>query len=183
MTTHSPEDVTQLLIAWRNGDKAALDKLMEVVYDDLHRRASYFMRHERRDHTLQTSALVNEAYMRLVTYKDIEWQNRAQFFGVAARAMRRVLVDHARKRLSGKRGGDLRKVTIDQAADLALMRDGDLIALDDALKELAALSPLKCQIVELRFYGGLTDEDIAEVLDVSTATVYREMKSAKAWLL
>ena len=145
--------------------------------------ANYYMRNERKGHTLQTSALVNEAYLRLVDHENIEWQNRSHFFGLAAQAMRRILVDHARSRNYQKRGGAAQQVSLDEAATLAEDRATELIALDDALQELAKLDPRKSQIVEMRYFGGLTGEEVSEALGISTATVSRDWETAKAWLL
>jgi RNA polymerase sigma-70 factor (ECF subfamily) len=175
-------EVTQLLLDWGNGDKAALDKLVPVVYQELRRLAGYYMRRERPGHTLQTSALVNEAYMRLVDYKQMRWQSRAHFFAVAAQAMRRILVEHARKRHFAKRGGGAVQVSFDEAATVSAKQAADLIALDDALTSLEAIDPRKSRIVELRYIGGLNIEETAEVLDISPATVQREWRAAKAWL-
>jgi RNA polymerase sigma-70 factor (ECF subfamily) len=175
-------EVTQLLLDWGNGDKAALDKLVPVVYQELRRLAGYYMRRERPGHTLQTSALVNEAYMRLVDYKQMRWQSRAHFFAVAAQAMRRILVEHARKRHFAKRGGGAVQVSLDEAATVSEKQAADLIALDDALTSLEAIDPRKSRIVELRYIGGLNIEETAEVLGISPATVQREWRAAKAWL-
>lgn len=180
--TSSPSEVTRMLLDWSNGDKAALDKLVPVVYEELRRLASYYMRRERPGHTLQTSALVNEAYMRLVDYRQMQWQSRAHFFAVAAQAMRRVLVDHARKQRFAKRGGGAVKVSLDESLAVSQKQAADLIALDDALTGLEAIDARKCRIVELRFIGGLNIEETAEVLDISPATVQREWRAAKAWL-
>jgi RNA polymerase sigma factor (TIGR02999 family) len=174
--------VTQLLLEWGNGDKAALDKLVPVVYQELRRLARHYMRRERPGHTLQTSALVNEAYMRLVDYKHVRWESRAHFFAVAAQAMRRILVEHARKRHFAKRGGGAIRVSFDEAAMVSEKQAAELIALDDALTSLEAIDPRKSRIVELRYIGGLNIEETAEVLDISPATVQREWRSAKAWL-
>ena len=179
----APPNVTQLLLDWRNGDAAALDRLMPLVYDELGRIASRFLRNERQAHTLQTGALVNEAYLRLVDHENIEWQNRAHFFGVAAQAMRRVLVDHARSRNYAKRGGAAIQVSLDQAADVTGERAAELIALDDALQELAKIDPRKSRVVELRYFGGLSVEETAEALGISTITVTRDWNTAKAWLM
>jgi RNA polymerase sigma-70 factor, ECF subfamily len=178
-----PEQVTQLLARWREGDRGALDELMQLVYEELRRMADRYMRDERRGHTLQTSALVNEAYLRLVGHEDIQWQNRAHFFGVAAQAMRRVLVDHARRRGGQKRGGGARKVSLDEAAEAASGQGAEIVALDEALQELARLDPRKARIVELRYFGGLAVEETAEVLGVGHATVTRDWNMARAWLL
>lgn len=175
-------EVTQLLLDWGNGDKAALDELVPVVYQELRRLAGYYMRRERPGHTLQTSALVNEAYMRLVDYRQMRWQSRAHFFAVAAQAMRRILVEHARKRHFAKRGGGAVQVSLDEAATVSEKQAADLIALDDALTSLEAIDPRKSRIVELRYIGGLNIEETAEALGISPATVQREWRSAKAWL-
>jgi RNA polymerase sigma factor (TIGR02999 family) len=180
--TGSQTDVTQLLLDWGNGDTAALNKLVPVVYQELRRLASYYLRRERPGHTLQTSALVNEAYIRLVDYKRMRWQNRAHFFAVAAQAMRRILVEHARKRNFAKRGGGAVRVSLDEAETVSQKQATDLIALDDALASLEEIDPRKSRIVELRYIAGLNIEETAEVLSVSTATVEREWRSAKAWL-
>lgn len=180
--TLSQNQVTQLLLDWGNGDRAALDKLVPVVYQELRRLAAYYMRRERPGHTLQTSALVNEAYMRLVDYSQMRWQSRAHFFAVAAQAMRRILVEHARKRHFAKRGGGAVKVSFDEAAIVSQEQAADLVALDDALTSLEAMDERKARIVELRYIGGLNIEETAEVLAISPATVQREWRAAKAWL-
>ena len=174
--------VTQLLIDWGNGDKSALDQLIPLVYGELRRLARYYMRRERAGGTLQTTALANEAYMRLIDQKNVRWQNRAHFFGIASQLMRRILIDQARKRHNAKRGGDLRKVPLDEAAVVSQGRAADLIALDEALTSLEAIDERKSRVVELRFFGGLNIEETAEVLSVSPATVQREWSMAKAWL-
>lgn len=179
----SSQNITKLLIDWRNGDQEALDRLMPLVYEELRRMANHYMRNERQGHTLQTSALVNEAYLRLVDHENIEWQNRSHFFGLAAQAMRRILVDHARSRNYQKRGGAVQQVSLDEAATLAEERAAELIALDEALQELAKLDPRKSRIVEMRYFGGLSGEETAEALGISTATVSRDWETAKAWLL
>ena len=181
--TSSSGTVTQLLIRWRNGDRGALDALVPLVYRDLHRLARHYMRRQSPGHSLQTSALINEAYLRLIDYRNMPWQNRAHFCAVAAQAMRRILVDHARSRRAGKRGGFAHAVSLDEAAVVAMEQAAELIALDDALRDLAAISPRKSQIVELRYFGGLSVEETAEVLEVSTGTVVREWRSAKRLLL
>ncbi len=180
--TPSPPEVTQLLFAWGNGDQAARDQLMPLVYDELHRLAHQHMNRERPGHTLQTSALVNEAFLRLVDQREVHWQNRAHFFGIAAQMMRRILVDYARTHRAEKRGGGWDKLVFDEAIAPAAERSIDLVALDEALKDLLAFDPRQSQIVELRFFGGLTNEEIGEVLDVSPRTVKREWRMAKAWL-
>ena len=180
--TPSPEDVSRLLVAWGNGDEAARDELMPLVYGELHRLAHQYMNRERPGHTLQTSALVNEAFVKLVDQKDVHWQNRAHFFGIAAQSMRRILVDHARSRHYAKRGGDARQVSLDEVAIVSPERAAEVVALDDALNGLEEIDPRKSQIVELRFFGGLTIEETAEVLKVSPGTVMRDWTLAKAWL-
>ncbi len=179
----SSKSVTQLLINWRDGDETALDKLFPLVYKELRRLAHHYMRRERRDHTLQTSALVNEAYIRLVDHKGMRWQNRAHFYGVAAQAMRRILVDHARSRNYAKRGGAAQMVELDEAATVAEKQAAELVALDDAMTGLAAIDPRKSRVVEMRYFGGMSVEETAEALGVSTVTVMRDWTSAKAWLL
>jgi RNA polymerase sigma-70 factor (ECF subfamily) len=182
MTTPAPEEVSQLLQEWSNGDQAALDKVMPVVYQELRRLAHHYMQKERVDHTLQTTALVNEAYMRLVDYKRMRWQSRAHFFAVAAQVMRRILVENARSRNFAKRGGGTQKVSLDETAVVSTGRSAEVIAVDEALTELESWDPRKGKIVELRFFGGLSIEETAEVLKVSPTTVQREWRSAKAWL-
>ena len=179
----SSHRVTELLVRWRGGDGRALDELMPLVYDELRRLAAHYMRGERPGHTLQTSALVNEAYLRLAGHREMQWQNRAHFFAVAAQAMRRILVDHARRRGGRKRGGGGHKVDLDEALIVSDERAAEVVALDDALARLAEIAPRKSQLVELRFFGGLTIEEAAEVLGVSPGTVMREWTFTKAWLL
>ena len=179
----SSETITDLLVQWREGDEAALDRLIPLVYKELRRMASYYMRRRRPGDTLQTSALINEAYLRLAEHKNMRWQNRAHFFAVAAQAMRRILVDHARTRNAAKREGGTFKVSLDEAADVGQQRGAELIALDDALKELALFDARKSRIVELRYFGGLSVEETAQVLEVSPVTVKREWRAAKLWLL
>ena len=180
--TPSPDGVTQLLIAWGNGDQSARDQLMPLVYEELHRLAHRQIRKERRGHTLQTSALVNEAFVRLVNQKNVQWQGRAHFFAIAAQMMRRILVDYARQRLYAKRGGDALQVTLDEDLIVSDQRSAEVIALDDALNELATIDDRKRKVVELRFFGGLSIEETAEVLAVSPGTVMRDWTLAKAWL-
>ncbi|HXC70301.1 MAG TPA: sigma-70 family RNA polymerase sigma factor [Pyrinomonadaceae bacterium] len=175
-------ELTQLLIDWSNGDRAALDKLMPLIDEELRRLAHRYMTRERAGHTLQTTALVNEAFLRLVNRKNLQWQNRAHFFGIAAQLMRTILVDHARSHASAKRGGGARKLELDEAMVISQQKAAEVIALDDALKQLALLDPQQSRIVELRFFGGLTVEEAAEVLQVSPATIKREWSTAKAWL-
>ncbi|SRR6266404_2129399 len=181
MAAPSPKEVTRLLVDWGNGDQAALDELIPLVYDELRRLAGRYMRRESEGHTLQTSALVNEAYLRLVDQQNVKWQNRAHFFGVAAQLMRRILVDHARSRSRAKRGGGVQMVPLAEQAVIS-QELADVIALDDALKNLAEMDPRKSQIVEMKFFGGLTTEEVAEVLNVTSRTVEREWRKAKAWL-
>ena len=177
------EAVTQLLIDWSNGDQAALDRLMPVVYDELRRLASNYLRRERAGHTLQPTALVNEAYLRLVDQRKAKWQNRAQFFGVAAQLMRRILVDHARVRQAQKRGGsDQQQISLSHADRIAEHPEIDLLALHEALNQLAVIDPQQARVVELKFFGGLTIEETAEVIGISHATVERDWTMARAWL-
>ncbi|HYX31175.1 MAG TPA: sigma-70 family RNA polymerase sigma factor [Pyrinomonadaceae bacterium] len=176
------ENVTGLLIAWSNGDESAYEKLAPLVHAELHRLAHRYMSRERDGHTLQTTALVNEAYLRLVDQKQTRWQNRAQFFGICAELMRRILVDYARQQKYQKRGGGARKISLDEAAELSEEKTTDLILLDDALKELAAFDPRKARVVELRFFGGLSNDEVAEVMGVHANTVSRDWNAAKAWL-
>ena len=182
MTTLSQKEITGLLLDWGKGDGAAFNQLIPLVYQELRRMAHQYMRHERAGNTLQTTALINEAYLRLVDYKNMRWQDRAHFFAVAAQVMRRILVERARSRQCEKRGGAAQKVSLDEAADLAIEHAPDLIALDDALTKLATVAPRKVKIVELRYFGGLNLEETAEVLGVSSPTVQREWRAAKAWL-
>ena len=183
MKPRSPGDITELLLAWRRGDEDALSSLTPLVYDELHRLARVYMARERPDHPLQATELVNEAYLRLTDSSRVQWQNRAHFLAVAAQLMRRVLVDFARDRLSQKRGGDWRQVTLVEGLLLGGGPNVDLIALDEALRRLGALDPRKVQVVEMRFFGGLSLEDAAEVLGVSPDTIGRDWNAAKAWLL
>jgi RNA polymerase sigma factor (TIGR02999 family) len=171
-----------MLIDWSGGDREASARLMPLVYEELRRLARQYLQRERPDHTLQATGLVHEAYLRLVDQSTTTWQNRAHFFGVAAQVMRRVLVDYARTHRAEKRGGGWDKLAFDEAFAPSAERSVDLVALDDALKDLLALDPQQSQIVELRFFGGLTNEEIAEVLDISPRTVKREWRIAKAWL-
>lgn len=182
MTKPAPEEVSQLLRDWSDGDRSALDKVMPVVYQELRRLARHHMRNERAGHTLQTTALVNEAYLRLADYRSMRWQSRAHFFAGAAQVMRRILVEHARSRNFAKRGGGAQKVSLDEAAVVSAGRSAEVIAVDEALIELESWDPRKSRIVELRFFGGLSIEETAEVLKVSPTTVQREWRSAKAWL-
>ena len=182
--TASQEDITQLLLAWGAGDAAALDELMPIVYAELRKLARSYMRNQRADHTLQTTALVNEAYLRLIDSSRVKWQNRTHFFAISAQLMRRVLVDFARQRGSQKRGGEVQKIELDEAL-VVVADDGqktDLVALDEALKVLAEMNPRQSQTVELRYFGGLSEEEIAEHLGVSVRTVRRDWSVARAWL-
>ncbi|HSE98299.1 MAG TPA: sigma-70 family RNA polymerase sigma factor [Blastocatellia bacterium] len=183
MTSQNPTDVTQLLIAWNRGDRSALDKLIPLVYEELRRTAKRYMRRERPGQTLQTTALVNEVYMRLIDAHNVRWQDRAHFFAISAQLMRRILVDQARRRQQLKRGGDLQQVTLDEALIVIEQRNLDLVALDDALNALASLDHRQSQVVEMRFFGGLSEEEIAQVLSVSPRTVRSDWSMAKAWLL
>ena len=180
--TQTPENVTQLLIGWSKGDKEALDKLLPLVYNELHRQAAAYLRRERAGHTLQTTALIHEAYVRLVDQKNVHWQNRAHFFGIAAQLMRRILVDHARTKKRVKRGGSDIRVSLSEVTIKASARDLDIVALDEALERLALIDEQQSRIVELRFFSGLTVEETAEVLGISPATVKRDWSMAKAWL-
>jgi RNA polymerase sigma factor (TIGR02999 family) len=183
MATDSQKQISQLLLDWGAGDKVAFDALMPLVYEELRRLARHYMRRERQGHTLQTSALVNEAYLRLIDYKRMRWQDRAHFFAVAAQAMRRILVEHARSHSRDKRGGGAaRKVSLDEAALLADEQAAEMIALDEALTNLAAFDPRKSHIVELRYFGGLSIEETAEALGISPVTVKRDWNTAKLWL-
>ena len=175
------EDVSKLLRAWSEGNQGALDQLTPIVYEELRRLARRYMRGERSGHSLQTTALVNEAYTRLVDYKRMQWQDRAHFFAVSAQLMRRILVEHARRH-NLKRGGGIQHVPLDEAAVVGSDDDTDMVALDDALSTLARIDARKVQVVELRFFGGLSVEEIAEVLKVSPVTVKRDWRSARTWL-
>jgi RNA polymerase sigma factor (TIGR02999 family) len=183
MTGNSPNEVTRLLRVWGQGDATALEKLVPLVYDELHRLAHIYLMRERPGHTLQSSALVNEAYLRLVDARDIDWQNRAHFFAISANVMRRILVEFARFRGSGKRGGKAVRVEFDEGLVPLPERREELVALDDALNALAAIDPREARVVELRFFGGLNAEETAEVMEVSSKTVLRDWEHAKVWLL
>jgi RNA polymerase sigma factor (TIGR02999 family) len=182
MSDRSPNEVTSLLREWSAGEKGALERLMPLVYDELQRLARSYLSHEREGHTLQPTALVHEAYLRLVDQTRVNWQSRGHFFGVAAQMMRRILVDHARARLTGKRGRGVRALTLDDALTVSPETDEALVRLDDALSALKEFDPKQCRLVELRYFAGLTLEETAEALSVSTATVKREWTVAKAWL-
>jgi len=182
MTPPPRQQVTQILIDWSEGDREAADRLMPLIYDELRQLARSYLQRERSGHTLQATGLVHEAYLRLVDQTSVTWQNRAHFFRVAAQVMRRILVDHARRFRASKRGGEWEKVEFDEALAPAPSRSVDLIALDDALQDLAQLKPEHSQIVELRFFGGLSFEEVGEVLDISSRTAEREWRMARAWL-
>jgi RNA polymerase sigma factor (TIGR02999 family) len=177
-----PHEVTKLLAAWGKGDEIARDQLMPLVYDELHRLAHRYMKRESPGHTLQTSALVNEAFVRLVDQRDVQWQSRAHFYGIAAQMMRRILVDYARSRNFAKRGGGAHKVSLDEALIVSDERTAEVVNVHEALERLAAFDARKGQIVELRFFGGLSIEETAEVLAVSKGTAMRDWTLAKAWL-
>jgi RNA polymerase sigma factor (TIGR02999 family) len=178
----SPDPVTRLLLDWSDGDARARDEMLPLVYDELRRLATMYLLRERHDHTLQPTALVHEAYLRLVDQRQVNWKNRAQFVGLAAVMMRRILVNHARDRAAGKRGGDMRRVPLSEVDGAGKPRDVDVIVLNDALDQLGAFDSRKSRIVELKFFGGLTTDEIAEVLQLSPATVERDWSFARAWL-
>ncbi len=182
MTAPTPQEVTQLLVAWSQGEQPALEKLVPLVRAELHRMAKRYLRQERPGHLLQTTALVNEVYLRLIDWKNVSWQNRAHFFGVSARLMRRILVDFARSQAYRNGAGEAWEVPLDEALVVSQERGADMIALDDALSALAVFDPRKSEIVELRFFGGLSVEEAAEVLKLAPITVMREWNKAKAWL-
>ncbi|HUO31908.1 MAG TPA: sigma-70 family RNA polymerase sigma factor [Bryobacteraceae bacterium] len=182
MAESTPSDVTRLLIAWSDGNKGALDQLLPLVYQELRRLARNHMRRERAGHPLQTTALVNEAYIRLIDQRQVKWQNRSHFFAIAAQAMRRILVSMARARFAARRGGMDQPVSLDEAVIFSPDRSAQLVALDEALQSLAVLDARQSRVVELRFFGGLSVEETAHVLGVSAETVMRDWKRAKAWL-
>lgn len=182
MTNPQTHQVTELLLAWSNGDQSAFDKLMPLIDEELRRLAHRYMSRERAGHTLQTTALINEAFLHLVNRKNLQWQNRAHFFGLAAQVMRTILVDHARSHASVKRGGGARNLELDEALVVSRQKAAEVVALDEALKQLALIDPRQSTIVELRFFGGLTVEEAAEVLHLSPVTIKREWSTAKAWL-
>ncbi|HYG09472.1 MAG TPA: sigma-70 family RNA polymerase sigma factor [Pyrinomonadaceae bacterium] len=182
MNADLSHEVTRLLHDWQDGDRAALEKLTPLVYDELRRLASHYLHGERRDHTLQGTALVHEAFIRLVGQSGLEWQSRSHFIGVAARLMRQILVDHARKHTAAKRGGGEQLLSIEEAAVFSPQRAANLIALDDALQALAQFDPRKSRIIELRYFGGLSIEEVGEVEGIAVATVRRQMRTAEAWL-
>jgi RNA polymerase sigma factor (TIGR02999 family) len=181
MTAPSPQDVTRLLTAWSDGDEGALEQLVPIIHTELHRLAKHYLRRERPGHTLQTSALVNEAYVRLINWKTARFESRAHFFGVSAQLMRRILVDFARQR-PRVQGDSVRQVSLEEALSVVAEPDADLVALDEALVALAQLDPRKARIVELRFFGGMNVDETAEFLGISPATALREWNKAKAWL-
>ena len=182
MPIAASHEVTQLLMAWNDGDQSALERLIPLVHAELHRIARRYMRNERAGHTLQTSALINEAYLRLIDAQQVHWQNRAHFFGIAAQLMRRVLVDFARSRSYKKRGGGAHQVSLDETMVITEERGEDLVALDEALSALSELDERKGLVVEMRFFGGLSEKEIAEALRVSPETVRRDWRLAKSWL-
>jgi RNA polymerase sigma factor (TIGR02999 family) len=179
----SSKEITQLLVAWSNGHQEVLTELMPLVYDELRRLAAHHLRRERPDHTLQPTALVHEAYLRLVGQTQVHWQNRAHFFGIAANLMRQILVNHALSHRAAKRGGTALRLTLDEAADFSKEQGLDLVALDEALDRLAAIDARSARVVELRFFGGMSVDEMAEVLKVSHMTISRDWEFAKAWLL
>jgi RNA polymerase sigma-70 factor, ECF subfamily len=182
MSTESPPEITQLLIGWGKGDERALERLMPLVYSELRRMAGNFMRRQSPGHTLQATALVNEAYMRLIDSSRVNWQSRTHFFAICAQLMRRILVDFARKKNSLKRGGDRVQITLSERVEQPIEKQEDLVSLDEALDRLAEFSPRQARIVELRYFAGLTDEQIAETLEISSRTVRRDWSVARAWL-
>ena len=181
-TSSPPHEITQLLAQWSEGNQAALDQLYPLVYNELRRLAHGYLRRERKGHTLQTTALINEAYLRLVDQKHVHWANRSHFFGISAQIMRRILIDHARRYDYAKRGGGAQRISLDEAAIVAKQRGRTLLMLDEALKSLAKIDPRRSQVVELRYFGGLNNEEIAGVLKISENTVMRDWNMARAWL-
>ncbi|HEY0049955.1 MAG TPA: sigma-70 family RNA polymerase sigma factor [Pyrinomonadaceae bacterium] len=182
MNQPASQEITRLLLAWGSGDKAALDALMPIVYDELRRLAKRYMRRQNPDHTLQTTALVNEAYLRLIDSSRVRWQDRTHFFAISAQLMRRILVDFARAKNSRKRGGEQIQITLDERIEAPFETETNLVELDEALQRLAKLSPRQSRIVELRYFGGLSEEEISETLAISTRTVRRDWSLARAWL-
>ena len=182
MTTLSETNVTELLLEWRQGESDALNRLTPLVYDELRRMAHRYVQRERAGHTLETTALVNEAFLRLIGQQKIDWQNRAHFFAVTAQVMRHVLIDHARRRHFAKRGGEAQRVSLEEASVMSHERAAELVALDEALDNLARIDPRKSRVVELRYFGGLSLEETADVLEISLMTVRRDWRAAKAWL-
>ena len=182
MTQEPQHQITELLAEWSEGNQSALDELYPLVYEELHRLARRYMSRERKGHTLQTTALINEAYVRLVDQKNVRWANRSHFFAISAQIMRRILIDHARRHGYAKRGGGAQQVSLEEVALVALDPSSELLRLDEALKELAKMDPRRCHVVELRYFGGLSNEEIAGVLKVSENTVTRDWNLARAWL-
>ncbi len=182
MTRPPQHNITQLLAEWRDGNQSALDELYPLVYDELHRLARRYMSRERKGHTLQTTALINEAYVRLVDQKNVHWANRSHFFAISAQIMRRILIDHARRHLYAKRGGGAQQVSLEEVAAITPNVSRELVRLDEALKSLAEMDPRRSQVVELRYFGGLNNEEIAGVLNISANTVTRDWNMARAWL-
>jgi RNA polymerase sigma factor (TIGR02999 family) len=180
--TPKQHEITQLLAEWSDGNQSALDELYPLVYDELHRLARRYMSRERKGHTLQTTALINEAYVRLVDQKNVHWANRSHFFAISAQIMRRILIDHARRHAYAKRGGGAQQVSLDEAAAVASGIGAEILRLDEALKTLAEMDPRRSQVVELRYFGGLNNEEIAGVLHISENTVTRDWNMARAWL-
>jgi RNA polymerase sigma factor (TIGR02999 family) len=176
------QDLTQLLQAWQNGDPEAIHKLIPLVYRELHRIAGRYMRRQKEDSTFQTTALVHEAYCKLVDQKRVQWQNRAHFFAVASKLMRRILVDQARKHAASKRGGAIPRIALDENLIMSPARAEEFVALDEALTQLAQIDPRKCRLVEMKFFGGLSSDEMAQVEKVSVSTIEREWRKAKAWL-
>lgn len=179
---NSQAHITELLIGYGRGDRSALDEMTPLVYEELKRLAAHYLKLERADHTLQTTALVHEAYMRLVNQQNVDWKNRAQFLGIAAEMMRRILVNHARDRAAVKRGAGAKRVSLSLIVEAGKQVDVDLVVLDEALTQLAQLDPRKSRVVEMKFFGGMTTEEAAEILKVSTATIERDWIAARAWL-
>jgi len=175
-------EITQLLDAWSSGNQSALDQLYPLVYDELHRLARRYMSREKKDHTLQTTALINEAYVRLVDQRNVHWANRSHFFAISAQIMRRILIDHARSQAYAKRGGGQQQVSLDETATLQVTRADDLLKLDDALNSLAEIDQRRSRVVELRYFGGLSNQEIAQALGISPNTVTRDWNMARAWL-
>ena len=182
MTRTHQHQITQLLAEWSEGNHSALDKLYPLVYEELHRLARRYMSREKKGHTLQTTALINEAYVRLVDQKNVHWANRSHFFAISAQIMRRILIDHARRHAYAKRGGGAQQVSLEEVATVARDLGSDLVRLDEALKTLAEMDPRRSQVVELRYFGGLNNEEIAGVLKISENTVTRDWNMARAWL-
>ena len=182
MKSPARHQITELLAEWREGNQSALDELYPLVYDELHRLARRYMSRERKGHTLQTTALINEAYVRMVDQKNVNWANRSHFFAISAQIMRRILIDHARRHAYAKRGGGAQQVSLEEVAAIVPNQGRELVRLDEALKTLAERDPRRCQVVELRYFGGLNNEEIAGVLHVSENTVTRDWNMARAWL-